>query len=82
MIDSNLTHTPDTEARADAPASAVMYPVPHPESCMGKLGAFALGVVTGAVGVVVTAAIMEDMIASDTRNPKGIDTHDAIDIAE
>lgn len=83
MTDSNVARIPNTEARANAPASAVMYPVPRPESGMGKLGAFALGVVTGAVGVVVTAAIMEDMIASDTRsNSKRIGTHDVIDIME
>lgn len=83
MTDSNLTRVPDTEARVNAPASVVMYPVSHPKSGMGKLGAFALGAVTGAVGVVVTAAIMDDAIASDIRtNQKSIGSHDAVDIAE
>ena len=60
MTDNNLTRVPDTEARANALASVGVYPNHQPENSMGKLGAFALGVVTGAVGVVVTAAIIED----------------------
>lgn len=82
MTDSNLIHVLDTEARANAPASVGVYPNHQPENSMGKLGAFALGVVIGAVGVVVTAAIIEDVAASDIRsNPKSIDPHAVVDIA-
>ena len=83
MTDSNLIHVLDTEARANAPASVGVYPNHQPENSMGKLGAFALGVVIGAVGVVVTAAIIiEDVAASDIRsNPKSIDPHVVVDIA-
>lgn len=82
MTDRNLIHVPHTEARANAPASVGVYPNHQPENSMGKLGAFALGVVIGAVGVVVTAAIIEDVAASDIRStPKSIDPHAVVDIA-
>ena len=83
MTDNNLTRVPDTEARANALASVGVYPNHQPENSMGKLGAFALGVVTGVVGVVVTAAIIEDATISDTRsNPKSIGTPNITDIEE
>lgn len=82
MTDSNLIHVLDTEARANAPASVGVYPNHQPENSMGKLEAFALGVVIGAVGVVVTAAIIEDVADSDIRStPKSIDPHAVVDIA-
>lgn len=65
MTDRNFGNMAIPEARADAPASIVVYPAPQPESSMGKLGAFALGVVTGVVGVAVTAAIMEELESDD-----------------
>lgn len=69
------------EAGASAPASFGIYRAPQPESGMGKLGAFAIGVVAGIVGVTVIAALMEE---GDTGNldqtPKSDTTDKVIDI--
>lgn len=61
MNDHHLIHLANPEARADTPASCIVYPMPRPESDMGTLGAFALGVVTGIVGVAVTAVIVDKL---------------------
>ena len=47
------------EAGADAPASFGVYPVP--QSGLSRLGAFALGVVTGAIGVGIAASILDEV---------------------
>lgn len=61
MSNHNGIELANPEARADAPASCIVYPVPRPESGMSTLGAFALGVVTGIVGVVLTAVIVDKL---------------------
>lgn len=63
MTDRNSINLPVPEARADAPASVVINPAPKSENNMSKSAIFALGVVTGAVGVVVTAAIINEVEA-------------------
>lgn len=65
MSERALLHPAHPEARADAPASFVVYPAPRPENGMGTLGAFALGVVTGIVGVAVAAVIVDKLENSD-----------------
>lgn len=83
MTDRNLGNMTIPEARADAPASLVVYPAPQPESGMGKLGAFALGVVTGVVGVAVTAAIMEELASENYGlSPRHDSTDTVIDITK
>lgn len=61
MSERALLHPAHPEARADAPASFVVYPASRPESGMGTLGAFALGVMTGIVGVAVAAVIVDKL---------------------
>ena len=68
MSDHHLIHLTNPEAGADAPASCIVYPVPRPESGMGTLGAFALGMVTGIVGVAVTAVIMDKLESGNESN--------------
>lgn len=81
MTDRNFGNMAIPEAKAES--SATVYPAPQPESGMGKLGAFALGVVTGVVGVAVTAAIMEELEADDfSQTPRHHGTDDIIDITK
>lgn len=78
MTDRNQNHMAIPEARAETPASLVVYPAPQHESGMGKLGTFALGVVTGIVGVAVTAAIMEELDSDDFGQTSRRDMTDAV----
>lgn len=57
MTDRTSNLPAKAEAGADAPASFGVYPVP--QSGMSRLGAFTLGVVTGVIGVVVAATILD-----------------------
>lgn len=68
MSERTLLHPAHPEARADAPASFVVYPAPRPESGMGTLGAFTLGVVTGIVGVAVAGVIVDTLEHGDGCN--------------
>ena len=61
MSNRNRIELADPKARVNAPASGIVHPVPRPESGMGTLGAFALGVVTGIVGVTVAAVIVDKL---------------------
>ena len=61
MSERNLVNLANPEARADAPASCIVYPVPRPESGIGTLGAFALGVMTGIVGVAAAAVLVDKL---------------------
>ena len=61
MSERNLVNLANPEARADAPASFTVCPVPRPESDIGTLGAFALGVVTGIMGIAATAVIVDKL---------------------
>lgn len=60
MDKSPVQIVPLPGARADAPASFVVYPAPQPASKIGKMGAFALGVATGIVGVAAATVIMDE----------------------
>lgn len=67
MSERTLMHPAHPEARADAPASCIVYP-PQPENGMSTLGAFALGVVTGIVGVALTVVIVDKLEESNGCN--------------
>ncbi|MBD5416532.1 MAG: hypothetical protein HDR50_02430 [Desulfovibrio sp.] len=59
MTDRTSNLLAKVEAGADAPGSFGVFPVP--QSGMSRLGAFALGVLTGVIGVAVAATILEEM---------------------
>lgn len=59
MTDRTSNLPAKAEAGADAPASFGVFPVP--QSGMGRVGAFALGVLSGVIGVAVAATILEEM---------------------
>lgn len=59
MTDSTSNLPAKAEAGAEAPASFGVFPIP--QCGMSRLGAFALGVVTGVIGVAVVGTILDEV---------------------
>lgn len=61
MNDQKLAITDKSDTGCGIPAHSVICPCPSSKSTAEKLGIFAVGVVTGAIALGVTAAIVENL---------------------
>lgn len=59
MTDRTSNLPAKAEAGVDAPASFGVFPIP--QSGIGRVGAFALGVLTGVIGVAVAATLLDEV---------------------
>lgn len=61
MTDQNLVLADNPNELGNITTPAIIYPQPTKQSCLEKLGIFSLGVLTGAIALGITAAIVEDL---------------------
>lgn len=77
MTDRTSNLPAKAEAGADAPASFSVFPVP--QSGMSRIGAFALGILTGVIGVAVAATIFDEVEGGSGSSGESEDEPDEAD---